>query len=252
VTRPRQLGVLTAIGCAAVALLGLGPAPAPALAPVSCPGFRVLHDDRIGPAVLPAGTYRVTLAPASALTCATASKQLARFLADFDGVLPAPWRVVPGGSGKAAFNQGAKAAFSVAAAAKKGPETPRSASSAAAPSRSTRTRPSARSPSPKAPTSSTSRRVRGLAATAPRSSSPASSAPAAPCPPRGACRTRPPPSSSRQIRRARPSASSRLPAPARPSQAHSARSSGKPGIAPSVRAFAGFRLGFAARGSRHP
>ncbi len=111
--RLRKLGIGSALAAATVALLAFGAASAPAIAPASCPSFRVLHNDRIGPAVLPAGTYRIALAPTSGLTCATAAKQLTRFLEDFDGVLPSPWRVVAGGSGKATFNQGAKAGFSV-------------------------------------------------------------------------------------------------------------------------------------------
>ena len=91
--------------------LSLGSSSATA---ASCPSFRVLHDDRIGPAVLPAGNYTVTTAPSSGLTCAGASKLFTRFLEDYDGVLPSPWRVSAQGSGKASFTQGGKAGFSVA------------------------------------------------------------------------------------------------------------------------------------------
>lgn len=80
--------------------LGLGASSATA---ASCPGFRVLHDDRIGPALLPAGNYRVTTAPSSDLTCPAAAKLFTRFLEDFDGILPRAWRVVAEGSGKASF-----------------------------------------------------------------------------------------------------------------------------------------------------
>ena len=90
-----------------------GSGSASAITPVSCPSFQVLHNDRIGPATLPAGSYRVTIAPTASLSCGTASKLLTRFLTDFDGVLPVPWRVVAQGSGKAAFNRAGKAAFSV-------------------------------------------------------------------------------------------------------------------------------------------
>ncbi len=114
-TRPRKrLGLASALSAAAIALLGLAAAPAPAITPVSCPSFRVLHNDRIGPALLPAGNYVVTVAPTANLTCAAASRLFTRFLADYDGVLPQPWRVVAQGSGKAAFNQGDRAGFSVA------------------------------------------------------------------------------------------------------------------------------------------
>ncbi|MGC1166990.1 MAG: hypothetical protein WA862_12875 [Solirubrobacterales bacterium] len=91
--------------------LSLGASSASAAA---CPSFRVLHDDRIGPAVLPAGNYTVTTAPASGLTCPATSKLFTRFLEDYDGVLPSPWRVNAQGSGKASFTRAGKAGFSVA------------------------------------------------------------------------------------------------------------------------------------------
>jgi hypothetical protein len=99
---------------ALVAALAFGAGSATAITPVSCPSFQVLHNDRIGPAMLPAGNYRITIAPTASLSCGTASKLLTRFLADYDGALPAPWRVVAQGSGKAAFNRGGKAGFSIA------------------------------------------------------------------------------------------------------------------------------------------
>ena len=59
-----------------------------------CPGtFRVLHNDRIGALVLPRGPYRITLLQRRGLTCAQASALFTRFLQDFSGVLPPPWRV---------------------------------------------------------------------------------------------------------------------------------------------------------------
>jgi len=103
----------TALGVA-LAALTFSAAAAPAITPVACPGFEVLHSDRIGPASLPAGTYRIEIASTSGLSCASAARLFTRFLEDYDGVLPAPWRVVAQGSGKAAFNQGGKAGFSVA------------------------------------------------------------------------------------------------------------------------------------------
>jgi len=104
------LGLFATLAFAALALsLGI-----PSAGAASCPSFRVLHDDRIGPAVLPAGSYKVTTASSSDLTCPGASKLFTRFLEDYDGVLPAPWRVNAQGSGKASFTQGGKAGFSVA------------------------------------------------------------------------------------------------------------------------------------------
>jgi hypothetical protein len=91
--------------------LALSTGAAAAAAP--CPSFRVLHDDRIGAASLPAGNYAIKLAPASGLACPTAAKLFARFLEDYDGVLPKPWRVVAEGTGKASFTQAGAAGFSV-------------------------------------------------------------------------------------------------------------------------------------------
>lgn len=93
---------------AALAVGGAGTAAA-----ASCPAFRVLHNDRIGAANLPAGSYAVTTDDAG-LSCAEASKLFARFLEDYDGNLPAPWKVVPQGTGKAAFTRANQGGFSVA------------------------------------------------------------------------------------------------------------------------------------------
>jgi hypothetical protein len=113
-SRKQGLGLAGALALAALLTalaLGLGASSAAA---AGCPSFRVLHDDRIGPAVLPAGNYTITVAPSAGLTCPAASKLFTRFLEDFDGVLPTPWRVSGQGSGKATFTQSGKAGFSVA------------------------------------------------------------------------------------------------------------------------------------------
>src|SRR6185312_3347713 len=105
-SRKKGLGLAGALMCAALLaalVLSLGASSA---AGAGCPGFRVLHDDRIGAAVLPAGDYTITVAPSAGLTCPVASKLFTRFLEDFDGVLPAPWRVSAQGSGRASFAQG--------------------------------------------------------------------------------------------------------------------------------------------------
>ncbi|HEV7398702.1 MAG TPA: hypothetical protein VGN84_00385 [Solirubrobacterales bacterium] len=85
-----------------------------ATAATSCPSFRVLHNDRIGSAVFPAGSYAISIASSANLSCAAASKNFTRFLADYDGVLPRPWTVLAEGSGKASFRQAGVVAFSVA------------------------------------------------------------------------------------------------------------------------------------------
>src|SRR5215210_8455749 len=61
----------------------------------SCPTFfRVLHNDRIGRLKLRAGNYRITLLAVGNLSCGRASRLFARFLEDFDGRLPRPWRLI--------------------------------------------------------------------------------------------------------------------------------------------------------------
>jgi hypothetical protein len=109
-TYSKRIAIAFALAlCAAVAALALT-AAAPASA-ASCPTFRVLHNDRIGAASLPAGNYAVTVEPG--LSCQASTQLLARFLADYDGVLPKPWRVVAEGSGKASFTRGSLPGFSI-------------------------------------------------------------------------------------------------------------------------------------------
>jgi hypothetical protein len=118
-TRPRRsralsiaLGALIAALALAILARPAGAAVAPTATPKACPSFRVLHNDRIGPAVFPAGDYTITLEDES-LTCTTGGTLFARFLEDFDGSLPAPWKVAPEASGKSSFLRGALPGFSV-------------------------------------------------------------------------------------------------------------------------------------------
>jgi hypothetical protein len=111
----KSLGAIIALAVvAALACIALSASAAPAATVAACPSFRVLHNDRIGPANLPAGSYSVTPAASSGLTCPQASAFFTRFLEDYDGVLPTPWRVIAQGSGKASFARGTRAGFSVA------------------------------------------------------------------------------------------------------------------------------------------
>ena len=105
--------LLAAALALAAALLALALGGATKAAAATCPSFKVLHNDRIGAANLPAGSYSVTTEDAS-LSCSEASKLFARFLEDFDGNLPAPWKVVPQDSGKASFTRTNQTGFSVA------------------------------------------------------------------------------------------------------------------------------------------
>ncbi len=109
----RKFGLVAAIAALALLVSAVAAASAPAVTPASCPAFKVLHNDRIGPATLPAGNYAISLESPN-LTCAAASKLFARFLEDYDGVLPKPWQVASEGSGKAGFEGGAQGSFSVA------------------------------------------------------------------------------------------------------------------------------------------
>jgi hypothetical protein len=105
------LGIAAALAALAVALLLPGGSASAAPA-AKCPTFQVLHNDRIGPAVLPAGTYNVHLTRGSKLTCSKASSLFARFLEDFDGNI-APWKLIPKGTGKARFRKPGNPGFAV-------------------------------------------------------------------------------------------------------------------------------------------
>lgn len=108
-SRPRATGkrfatVFSLTLVAALSALALS-AVAPASA-ATCPSFRVLHDDHIGAASLPAGNYSVTTEEGSKgadLSCQEASQLFTRFLQDWDGNLPNGWRVKAEGTGKASF-----------------------------------------------------------------------------------------------------------------------------------------------------
>jgi hypothetical protein len=105
------LGALIAL----VALIAAPSAGAAAAQPVAAAkpcSFQVLHNDRIGAAVFPAGEYTLSLEDES-LTCKSGGELFARFLEDFDGNLPSPWKVLAEGSGQASFLRGGEASFSV-------------------------------------------------------------------------------------------------------------------------------------------
>jgi hypothetical protein len=123
-SEPRRAVLALVALIALVALVAARPAGA-AQAPAatkSCPSFSVLHNDRIGPAVFPAGKYTINLESGN-LDCKTGGELFARFLEDFDGVLPTPWKVSPEASGKASFLRGAVPGFSVELTAKSSGES---------------------------------------------------------------------------------------------------------------------------------
>ncbi len=71
-----------------------------------CKTFKVLHNDRIGAAVLPAGTYAIK--GRKGLNCRKTIALFSRFLQDYDGVLPHQWVAIPQGRGKALFHRPGK------------------------------------------------------------------------------------------------------------------------------------------------
>lgn len=94
----------------ALAPVALAQPAAPASAATTCPAtFHVLHDDHVGAMSLPAGTYAVHV---DGLSCGSASKLLAQFLADYDGILPFPW--VANASSRSFRRDGSSVAFGVA------------------------------------------------------------------------------------------------------------------------------------------
>lgn len=61
-----------------------------------CPApFRVLNNDRIGPLRIAKGDYSIVLLQRRGLACSQAAQLVARFLEDFNGVLPVPWVLEP-------------------------------------------------------------------------------------------------------------------------------------------------------------
>jgi hypothetical protein len=112
----RRISIM--LGGAALALVISAPgavaSPVAGKAAVTCPApFTVLHNDSIGPAVLPQGSYMITVIQPG-LQCGQASSLFTQFLQDFDGRLPGGWTVVAQGSGRAQFNQNGQAGFRVA------------------------------------------------------------------------------------------------------------------------------------------
>ena len=73
-----------------------GPTPPTPPSNRVCPSyFTVLHNDHIGSFAIRKGRYRITLLSVGRISCAQASDAFARFLQDFDGILPRPWFVDP-------------------------------------------------------------------------------------------------------------------------------------------------------------
>jgi len=113
--KPRLRSLAAAAALAAALLLATLPGHASAQTPAACPDtFAVLHDDTIGALALPQGPYTITVLDPTRLSCAAAADLFRQFLQDFDGVLPAPWRL---DVATATFTGAGGQGFSVAQAA---------------------------------------------------------------------------------------------------------------------------------------
>ena len=86
---------LILVAAATALLAATAPSAQAQTAFAQCPTFRVLHNDQIGTALFPKGVYSVS---ATGVSCASASRLLAQFLQDYDGILPKPWRLNAQGS----------------------------------------------------------------------------------------------------------------------------------------------------------
>jgi hypothetical protein len=118
----RTLKRLLPIALAVAAAATIAPAAASAAVPQACPaGFTVQHNDSIGLLAIPAGTYQLTVADPSLLTCDEASDWFQLFLQDFDGRLPKPWTLDPA---TATFSAGNGIAFQIARLIGPGPVHP--------------------------------------------------------------------------------------------------------------------------------
>lgn len=96
---------LPALAVLAIAIPAVASGSPPARATATCPTFRVLHNDKIGKISLPAGNYAVTV---TRMTCAQSTQWFARFLEDWDGVLPKPWKATSTGAGQVTFTGGTR------------------------------------------------------------------------------------------------------------------------------------------------
>ena len=102
-----------ALAALAISAPGAAASPVASAAATQCPAtFRVLHNDRIGAAVLPQGQYVITVINPG-LQCGQAAKLFTRFLSDYDGKLGGGWTVVAQGKGRAQFNLKGVAGFRV-------------------------------------------------------------------------------------------------------------------------------------------
>jgi hypothetical protein len=100
---------------ATMAVAAVSAVPASAAVPATCPAtFTVLHNDRIGALSVPAGHYTLTVLDPSRLSCAEAADRFRQSLEDWDGVLPAPWKL---DAATATFTAGQGVGFRIAAAA---------------------------------------------------------------------------------------------------------------------------------------
>ena len=114
VRRTRISFALLAVAGALIGSLWAGTARSEA-AGASCGTFTVLHNDRIGNLSLPKGKYTVRVINSALLTCPQAISNFQKFLWDYDGKLPAPWRykVLAVGQGRFFQRTNTQVAFTV-------------------------------------------------------------------------------------------------------------------------------------------
>ncbi len=108
----RKAIIVAVAGAIAALALVVPSSPAAPSKAARCPTFRVLHNDKIGAVVLPAGTYNINPRGRN-MNCSKAASLFTRFLEDYDGILPHQWRAIPKGNGKAVFRRPGRR-FSVA------------------------------------------------------------------------------------------------------------------------------------------
>jgi hypothetical protein len=111
----RRTTLALALALAGASLAAVGGAPAAQAQGTACPGdFRVLHNDHIGSWSVPGGDYRITILPGSgSLSCQRAANRFARFLDDYDGVLPGSWVLTSSKPAVATFTRATGGGFRV-------------------------------------------------------------------------------------------------------------------------------------------
>lgn len=119
--RYAKYSVAGVLALLALVVLVLGGKPESAqAAPVKCPQFRVVHNDRIGNVSFPAGFYNVSVLNGASLSCAESTKYFQEFLQDWDGKLRSPWRLTLSGNTRTFRSGSSDKGFTATPAGKSG------------------------------------------------------------------------------------------------------------------------------------